>query len=109
MARPIKIIDEKLLFDLASIHCTMEEIAKIVNCSVDTLENRYSEVIKAGKAEGRASLRRMQFECAKTGNASMLIWLGKQLLGQKENYIDDSELKSKVFNGSKYKFIEPSE
>jgi hypothetical protein len=30
------------------------------------------------------SLRRMQWEKAQTGNTTMLIWLGKQMLGQKD-------------------------
>ena len=36
------------------------------------------------------SLRRMQFEKAQTGNTTMLIWLGKQMLGQKDK-IETSE------------------
>ncbi len=37
-----------------------------------------------GYARGRASLRTWQFQAAKAGNTKMLIWLGKQLLGQKD-------------------------
>ena len=84
MARPKLEIDEELVSRLASIHCTMEEIASICNCSVDTLERRFAETIKVAKDKGRSSLRRYQWEGAQKGNPAMLIWLGKQLLGQKD-------------------------
>ena len=45
---------------------------------------------KKGKDKGRMSLRRLQFEKAQTGNTTMLIWLGKQMLGQKDK-IETSE------------------
>lgn len=84
MARPKLVIDEDLIERLASIHCNMTEIAAAVGCSVDTLERRYAELIAKGREKGKSSLRRMQFELAKKGNATMLIWLGKQILGQRE-------------------------
>ena len=84
MGRPKKNIDPELVRELAHIHCTMEEIASVCKCSVDTLENRFSDVIKEGRNEGKKSLRRYQWEAAKKGNTAMLIWLGKQLLKQKE-------------------------
>lgn len=84
MARPIKQLDEKLIKDLAEIQCTMGEIASICGCSVDTLENRYSDVIKEGRDKGKSSLRRMQYKKALEGNPTMLIWLGKHYLDQKE-------------------------
>lgn len=84
VARPKKQIDEATVRKLAEIHCTVEEIASVVGCSKDTLERRFSELIEEGKAEGKSSLRRMQWGAAEKGNTAMLIWLGKQLLGQKD-------------------------
>lgn len=84
MARPLAEIDPKVVEKLASINCTMVEIAAVVGCSVDTLERRFADIIKEGRAKGRSSLRRLQWEAAQKGNTSMLIWLGKQLLGQTE-------------------------
>lgn len=66
------------------IHCTMEEMAAVFNCSVQTLENNYLDIIKRGRENGKASLRRMQYLAAQKGNIAMMIWLGKQLLGQRE-------------------------
>ena len=83
-------INEDQFEKLSSILCTMEEMASFFGCSVDTLERNFADTIKKGKDKGRMSLRRMQFEKAQTGNTTMLIWLGKQLLGQKDK-IETSE------------------
>lgn len=90
VGRPKIEINEDQLEKLSSILCTMEEMASFFGCSVDTLERNFADTIKKGKDKGRMSLRRMQFEKAQTGNTTMLIWLGKQLLGQKDK-IETSE------------------
>ena len=85
MARPKKEVDEELLFKLAQIHCTMREMSDIVGVSIDTLKRRYADLIDKGKSEGKMRLRRKQIEVAMSGNHTMLIWLGKQMLGQSES------------------------
>jgi hypothetical protein len=88
--RPEKPIDEGLVRRLCAIHCTDEEIAAVLGVSVRTLRRRkksaeLGEAMSVGKAEGRVTLRRLQFQAAQNGNTAMLIWLGKQLLGQQQN------------------------
>ena len=88
--RPKKILTEdalRLIENLAKIMCTDEEIASILGCSRDIFYNPendslYRQAIEKGKANGKQSLRRKQYEVAIKGNSSMLIWLGKQWLGQ---------------------------
>lgn len=75
-------VDAKLVEQLASIHCTQEEIAAICNCSVDTLQRRFKEIMQTGQAKGRCSLKRWQWKAAEKGSIPMLIWLGKQYLNQ---------------------------
>lgn len=82
--RPKLVFDAATVGRLASIDCTMSEIAAVLGCSVDTLERNYAEVIRAGREKGTASLKRKQVEVAMKGNTMMLIWLGKQRLGQRE-------------------------
>lgn len=83
--QPKKILDPEQLFELASIHCTMTEIAAVMKCSIDHLyKPEYFDIIQNGREGGRASLRRLQWAAAQKGNTGMLIWLGKQLLGQKD-------------------------
>ncbi len=84
MGRPLKDIDPEQVKKLAAIQCTMIEMAHVLSCSVDTLENRFSDIIKEGRSQGTMSLKRKQYEVAISGNVSMLIWLGKQHLGQVE-------------------------
>ncbi|MDI6756426.1 MAG: hypothetical protein QME32_00220 [Endomicrobiia bacterium] len=82
------IIDREKLQALAQIQCTDAEMCAVLNISDYTLQAIQErdpsilEIIKKGRAEGRSSLRRKQFKAAMDGNITMLIWLGKQYLGQ---------------------------
>lgn len=84
MARPKLKIDPEQVRKLAAIQCSLEEMASILGCSHDTLERRFASVIKDGRNNGKMSLKRKQYEVAMTGNVGMLIWLGKQYLGQSD-------------------------
>lgn len=82
LGRPFIALDETTLEKLAAIGCTTHEIAAFMNCSPDTIERNYAAVLKKGKENGKSSLRRMQWKAAESGNTTMQIWLGKQLLDQ---------------------------
>lgn len=77
---------------LCEIQCTEQEIMSFFGVCKDTLISwcvntygvNFSTIYNEKRQGGKASLRRSQFELAKT-NASMSIWLGKQYLGQKDN------------------------
>ena len=98
--RPKIEVDFAEVDKLCQIQCTGEEIASFFGISYDTLERRckekfkvsLAEYIKEKSAKGKSSLRRMQWKAAMNGSVTMLIWLGKQYLGQadKTNYIDES-------------------
>jgi hypothetical protein len=61
-------------------------MAEMLECSKDTLERRFAAVIKKGRAQRNSSLRRKQFEVAMKGDRTMLIWLGKQYLEQRDKH-----------------------
>lgn len=90
--RPRKILNkdgEEAIKKLSTMMCTDEEMASFLGLSVDTLTNKnngetFARCKEEGQNNGRISLRRMQMKSADAGNVSMLIWLGKQWLGQKE-------------------------
>jgi IS30 family transposase len=90
--RPQIEIDWKAFDKLCLLQCTLEEIASFNNCSVDTIERAvkrehnigFAEYYKKKSAGGKSSLRRKQMEVALSGNTTMLIWLGKQYLEQKD-------------------------
>lgn len=88
MARPQIPIDPDVVEKLAAIHCTMKEIAAVVECSVDTLERRFAEIIKQGRDKGKTSLKRWQWKAAEKGNVTMQIWLGKNYLGQSDGKME---------------------
>ena len=86
MARPPTELNLKQIQAAAAIGCTQEDIARLVGVSERTIQRRADarEAIAQGMAVMRTSLRRMQWDKAKDGNVTMMIWLGKQLLGQKD-------------------------
>ena len=79
---------------MCKIQCTGEEIASVLNISYDTLERACkreksmscADYIGQKREGGKASLRRRQWQSAQDGNATMLIWLGKQYLGQRDRF-----------------------
>ena len=85
MARPKKYdIDPKQVEKLASYGCTNTEIASFFGCSKDLISKSYSTNVEKGKDSGKIRLRKLQWRAAERGNISMLIWLGKQVLGQSD-------------------------
>jgi hypothetical protein len=80
-------IDLHELEKLCMMQATDEEVAAWFAVSVRTIERRrknpkFEEVMTRGKAKGRLSVRRWQMKLLEAGNATMGVWLGKQLLGQ---------------------------
>ena len=82
MGRPRKMVDEKAILELASKGRTLTEIAAYCGVSDDTISRRFAEIVKRGRLLMCGSLRAKQFQLAMRGNATMLIWLGKQELSQ---------------------------
>jgi hypothetical protein len=80
-------IDLVELEKLCVLQCTDEELAAWFNVTTRTIERRrkkksFAEVMARGKAKGRISVRRMQMKLLENGNATMGVWLGKNILGQ---------------------------
>jgi len=94
--RPKFKIDYEQVGKLANLQCTQEEIAHFLGCSVDTLQrdDEFCGIYKNGMALGRMSLRRKQWKAAEDGNTTMLIWLGKQYLDQRDKRDIIGEIKT---------------
>src|SRR5258707_2816912 len=80
-------IDLAELEKLCGLQCTDPEIAAWFNVTTRTIDRRrkkraFAEVMDRGKAKGRISVRRMQMKLLEQGNATMGVWLGKNILGQ---------------------------
>jgi hypothetical protein len=82
-------IDASELEKLCALQCTHEDLAAWFGCSTRTIEKLskqpdYAEVMARGRARGRISVRRAQMKLLEAGNATMGVWLGKQMLGQRD-------------------------
>ena len=90
VGRPKFVIDYALISQLAMMHCTDSEIAHLCGmtpegfCKRKKSDTELVQVLEKGRDEGKASLRRLQWKQAQSGDKTMLIWLGKQLLGQSD-------------------------
>jgi hypothetical protein len=89
MPRPKAKIDLAEVEKLSMMQCTDEEIAAWFCVTARTIARRrkmrpFREAMERGRAKGRISVRRMQMKLLESGNATMGVWLGKQMLGQTE-------------------------
>jgi hypothetical protein len=85
MGRPKKKLDEELVAGLASEGASNRDIAAILGCDHVTVANRFSPILTKKRAERRLKLRKAQMDAALAGNATMLVWLGKNELDQADN------------------------
>ena len=82
---------------LGELACVNREIAAFLGVSERTIEKRLQEpelreALARGEARANVSLRRKQLNMALNGDRTMLIWLGKQRLGQKDKIETDSKV-----------------
>ena len=99
--RPLIEIDWAHVDGMCKIQCIGEEIASVLGISYDTLERAckrekkrsFADYIAEKKLGGHESLRRKQWQLVEEGNATMLIWLGKQ-------YLDQNDKKNKASSAS---------
>lgn len=85
IGRPFKELDEAEIYKMAKEGATLEEMSVTLDASPTLLHKRYDAVIKRGQAYLNKSLRRKQVDLALKGDRTMLIWLGKNLLGQRDS------------------------
>jgi len=91
MPKPLPPLDLNLISKLAAIDCTDSEIASALGLTKDRFcqrkkkEPELAAALEEGHASARRSLRRLQWEVANKGNPTMLIWLGKNMLGQTDH------------------------
>ena len=102
--RPKKVINKNQFEELCHIQCTQEEIQAVLDVQDDTLNKwcketygcGFSEVFRQKREGGKCSLRRKQWKLADT-NASMAIFLGKNMLGQTDKQEQKIEIGSDGF------------
>ena len=97
---PKKVLNAGMIQIMAMKGLIQEDIAAVLGCSADTIYRNYAGAFAIGRQKCMSSLRRKQFEMAMKGDRTMLVWLGKNLLGQKDRHEltgkDDSPLMPEV-------------
>lgn len=86
-----KVVPPDEVWKLAALGCTMEEMCDWFQINRETLKYNFSDYIAKGRAELKRRLRAAQIRVALEGNATMLVWLGKNLLNQSDNPANSDE------------------
>ena len=74
----------ELIKTLARCHCPDSEIAAAIGCGEATLQRHFDALLKEQREIGKSNIRAKQFRMAMNGDRTMLIWIGKQILNQRE-------------------------
>jgi len=83
------VIPEEQVLELARLHCTNKEMADFFEVPQSTFKDNFRDIILKGRTETKQRLRKAQLKLALNGDRVMLIWLGKNILGQSENQINN--------------------
>jgi IS30 family transposase len=95
-------IDPAVLEALVSVMCTEREIADYFQVSTDSIQRfvkrtwgmTYTAFYEEKSARAKVSLRRKQFQCAMQSNTALLIFLGKNWLGQTDKVEVDAHART---------------
>lgn len=84
------VLDAEQVERLAALGTPLIEIAKFFNCDHKTIDKNYREAFVKGRSQLNERLRQAQlWKAIEEHNPALLIWLGKQYLGQRDK-IDSS-------------------
>lgn len=77
-------IDPTKVEMLAEFGCSTIEIAKLHSCDESTVRKNFKNEIERGRERMKINLRQLQWKFAERGSNALLIFLGKQYLGQQD-------------------------
>ena len=83
-------IDPKVVEGMAAVGATNEEIADFTGSDEVTIRRRFGEILTKARSGMRLRLRQAQLKAALAGDRTMLVWLGKTMLGQKETTVTET-------------------
>ena len=86
-----KLVDPELIWMMAELGCPDLEISAYTGVSETTLKYNFSEYIAKARTQLKMKLRRAQIQAALKGQSTMLVWLGKNILGQTDSPLDNAE------------------
>ena len=80
-----RVVTPEEVFKLAALGCTDKEIATWFDIAYDTLRYNFADIIAKGRQEMKTQLRNAMFKNALNGNATLQIFLAKNMLGMSDN------------------------
>lgn len=84
------VIPEEQVAQLAQYHCTNKEMADFFGVPLQTFVDNFRDIITKNRLITKQRLRKAQLDLAlNKHDRVMLIWLGKQMLGQAENPVSE--------------------
>lgn len=98
LGRPEKDMDWKLLDSVLQYGASLIDCSELLELSEDTIQRKikdahgvtFSQYRESKKSKIRMKLRQKQYDVAMQGNVAMLIWLGKNELGQTDKLEHDA-------------------
>ena len=88
IGRKKTVIPEEEFQKLAELHCTWKEISDFYDVPEGTLRDNFRDLYIKGTTRTKQRLRQAQLKLALGGDRVMLIWLGKNILGQSESPVN---------------------
>ena len=83
--RPLAVVDESVVEDMAAWDYTIEEIAATTGVHRDTIFSRFSDAVKKGRLRGSGSIKHALFlKGIVEKDTGTLIWLSKNRCGYRE-------------------------
>jgi hypothetical protein len=83
------VIPEEEFYKLAALHSSWKELSDWFGVPVGTLRDNFADLYEKATTETKQKLRRAQLDLAMKGDRVMLIWLGKNILGQAESPVSN--------------------
>ncbi len=100
IGRKKTVVPEEQVMELARLHCTNKEIADFFEVPQTTLTDNFRDILTKGRLETKQRLRSAQLKLALNGDRTLLIWLGKNILGQSESPINTDSAQVLPWNTS---------
>jgi hypothetical protein len=109
ITKPSLDIDAEQVRKLAEIGLNNVDIAGFFDCDESTIRKRFPEYLTKGRVDRKITFCRGQYKAAQEGNIAMLIWLGKQELGQADKVETKGVLTATVVDGERQRAMLGSE
>jgi hypothetical protein len=98
IGRDKKIVPPAQVEELAALGCTDRDIANFFGVKEDTLRYNFAENLIKGREDLKISLRRSMLKAAHGGNAAVLIFLAKNMLGMSDTPVNSDDNKPLPWN-----------